>query len=49
VTVAEKDPFAPVVKVVLFELVKDGAWSTVRVKDCVVSGETQLVAVMTMG
>ena len=47
--VAENDPERPTVKVVLFTLVIAGAWSTVRVKDCVASGETPLVAVMVIG
>ena len=47
--IAENEPEAPTVKVVLFTLVIAGAWSIVRVKDCVATGEMPLVAVMVIG
>ena len=49
VVVTEKVPELPVVNVVLSALVIAGAWSTVRVKDWVASGEVPFEAVIVKG
>ena len=49
VLVTVKDPAVPVVKVVLEPDVMDGAWPTVRVKDCVAFGRLPLAAVIVNG
>ena len=47
--VTVNDPAAPLEKVALDPEVMDGAWFTVRVKDCEASGPTPLVADREMG
>ena len=49
VDVTVKEPEVPVVNVVLESDVMAGAWSTVRVKDCVAFGLTPLSAVIVIG
>jgi hypothetical protein len=44
-----KLPLVPTTKVVLFALVKAGAWFTVRVKLCMEAAEQALVAVIVIG
>jgi hypothetical protein len=43
-----KEPAEPTVKVVLFALVMDGDWSTVKAKVCVAFGLTAWLAVIEM-
>ena len=49
VVVTVNDPAVPTAKVLALALVMAGAWSTVRVKLWVASGDTPLAAVMVIG